>query len=143
MLTPGFYAKGDLRTPVKVAVGVLLLTQLLNLVFVPRLGHAGLALSIGVAALVNAGALLIGLWRRGSWQPQPGWGRFGLQVLAGSAGLGLALDQAARRLDWIALGQQEGLRTAWLAGVLLAAGLGYLALLAGLGLRLRAFARRG
>ena len=143
VLTPGFYAKGDLRTPVKVAVGVLLLTQLLNLVFVPRLGHAGLALSIGVAALVNAAALLIGLWRRGSWRPQPGWGRFSLQVLLGSAGLGLALDQAARRLDWIALGGHEGLRAAWLAGVLLAAGLGYLAVLAGLGLRPRAFVRRG
>lgn len=141
VLAPGFYAKGDLRTPVRVAAGVLVLTQLLNVVFVPSLGHAGLALSIGVAALVNAAALLIGLVRRGSWRPLPGWGRFGFQVITGSLLLGLLLDQAARRLDWIALGEHEGLRAAWLAGVLAAAGLGYLAVLAALGLRLRAFTR--
>eukprot|EP01031_Cornospumella_fuschlensis_P015525 gene15525-18979_t len=65
VLAPGFYAKQDIRTPVKVAIVVLVLTQLLNLLFVPQLGHAGLALSIGCGALVNALWLLIGLHRRG------------------------------------------------------------------------------
>jgi len=54
VLAPGFYARQDMRTPVRIAIGMLVLTQLMNLVFVPRLGHAGLALSIGLAALLNA-----------------------------------------------------------------------------------------
>src|SRR5690606_29084830 len=52
VLAPGFYARQDIRTPVKIAIGVLVLTQLLNVVLVPHLAHAGLALAIGLGALV-------------------------------------------------------------------------------------------
>jgi putative peptidoglycan lipid II flippase len=82
VLAPGFYASQDIRTPVKIAVVVLVLTQLLNLVFVPMFAHAGLALAIGLGALINAGWLLIGLLRRGSYAPEPGWLKLILQVLA-------------------------------------------------------------
>ena len=44
ILAPGFYARQDIRTPVKIAFGVLIATQLMNLVFVPWIAHAGLAL---------------------------------------------------------------------------------------------------
>ena len=106
VLAPGYYAKHDMRTPMLIAVGVLVLTQLLNVVLVPLLQHAALTLTIGIGALVNAIWLLVGLIRRGSYKPEPGWGRFVLQVLAGAlvlgalAGLGrpaLRLDRPARR----------------------------------------------
>src|SRR5690606_30626361 len=48
VLAPGFYARQDIRTPVKIAIVVLVLTQLMNLLFVPWLAHAGLALAIGL-----------------------------------------------------------------------------------------------
>ena len=80
VLAPGFYANQDIRTPVRIAVGVLVITQLLNVVLVPRLGHAGLALSIGLGAMLNAMALLVGLVRRGMYRPRPGWWRFLLQL---------------------------------------------------------------
>ncbi len=44
ILAPGFYARQDIRTPVTIAVIVLALTQVMNAIFVPYLGHAGLAL---------------------------------------------------------------------------------------------------
>ncbi|RZI84228.1 MAG: murein biosynthesis integral membrane protein MurJ, partial [Rubrivivax sp.] len=88
ILAPGFYATQDIRTPVRIGISVLVITQLLNLVFVPWLGHAGLALSIGLASLVNAGWLLIGLRRAGRYQPSPGWGLFALRVVVASALLG-------------------------------------------------------
>jgi putative peptidoglycan lipid II flippase len=69
VLAPGYYASQDIRTPVKIAIVVLVITQLLNLVLVPWLKHTGLALSIGLAALVNASWLLIGLLRRGTYKP--------------------------------------------------------------------------
>ncbi|RZT95365.1 murein biosynthesis integral membrane protein MurJ [Rivibacter subsaxonicus] len=142
VLAPGFYAKQDIRTPVKIAIGVLILTQLLNLVFVPRFGHAGLALSIGCAALVNALLLLIGLLRRGSWRPAPGWPLFLLRVLAASTLMGLLLAYAEHRLDWVALGSHELRRAGWLAAVLGAAALLYFGSLLAIGLRLRHFMRR-
>ena len=68
ILAPGFYARRDIRTPVRIAIVVLVLTQAMNLVFVPLLGHAGLALSIGLGALVNATWLFVGL-RRKAYRP--------------------------------------------------------------------------
>jgi putative peptidoglycan lipid II flippase len=143
VLAPGFYAQQDIRTPVRIAVTVLALTQLMNLVFVPWLGHAGLALSIGLAALVNAGWLLVGLLRRGSYRPAPGWAGFAMRVVAASAVMGAGLMWAARHWHWVQLRAHSGERIALLAAVLLAAGLLYFALLLASGLSLRQFARRG
>ncbi len=143
VLAPGFYAKQDIRTPVKVALFVLVLTQLLNLVFVPLFGHAGLALAIGCGALVNALLLLVGLQRRGSWRPAPGWLGFGLKVGIGSALMGAGLAWAAQAFDWVALGSQELLRAGALAAVLGGAALVYFGVLLLLGIRPAQFARRG
>jgi putative peptidoglycan lipid II flippase len=142
VLAPGFYAQQDMRTPVKIAVTVLLLTQAFNVVFVPWMGHAGLALSIGLAALVNAGWLLTGLRCRGSYQPQPGWAGFAARVALGCAVMGAALAWAAWHWDWIALRATPGLRAALLACVLAAAALLYFGTLLACGLPLRQFARR-
>jgi len=143
VLAPGFYAKQDIATPVRIAVTVLGLTQLLNLVLVPRLGHAGLALSIGLAALVNAGWLLVGLRRRGSFKPAPGWGLFMLRVAMASALMGVWLAWMGQRVDWMALGQQPGWRVLMLALALSAAGLVYFAVLWVCGVRPRQFMRQG
>ncbi|MDN3921937.1 murein biosynthesis integral membrane protein MurJ [Roseateles violae] len=142
VLAPGFYARQDMRTPVRVAISVLLLTQLMNLVFVPWLGVAGLALSIGLGALINAGWLLRGLRRLGSYRPAPGWRGFFLRVLLASLAMGALQWWLAQRLDWIALGRSEGLRALAMAGSLLGSALLYFALLLASGLKLRQFARR-
>jgi len=142
VLAPGYYASQDIRTPVRIAIAVLALTQLLNALLVPWVQHVGLALSIGLAALVNALWLLLGLLRRGSYQPQPGWGRFALQVLAASVLLALWLLWAAQHFDWIALRAQAGWRITLLAGVLAGAALVYFGALWAAGLQLRQCLRR-
>jgi peptidoglycan biosynthesis protein MviN/MurJ (putative lipid II flippase) len=68
VLAPGYYASQDIRTPVRIAIVVLVFTQLMNAALVPLLAHAGLALSIGLGAIINALWLLSGLLRRGSFQ---------------------------------------------------------------------------
>ena len=120
VLAPGFYASQDIKTPVRIAVVVLVITQLLNLMLVPFLQHAGLALAIGIGALINATWLLIGLIRRGSYKPAPGWGRFALQVVAASAVLVVFLRWAASRVNWIDLKVAYLQRIGLLAMVLLA-----------------------
>ncbi len=82
VLAPGFYARQNIKTPVKVAVLTLAATQLMNLAFIGPLKHAGLALSIGLAACLNAAILYRLLRRHGIYQPEPGWGRFLARVLA-------------------------------------------------------------
>jgi putative peptidoglycan lipid II flippase len=142
ILAPGFYARQDIRTPVKIAVVVLVLTQLMNLVFVPRLAHAGLALSIGLGALINSAWLFVGLRRAGLYTPEPGWGGFALRVGAASAVMGGGLAWAAQALDWVEMREHAGLRIAALAACLAGAGAVYFACLLASGLKLRQFARR-
>ncbi len=142
VLAPGFYAAQDIRTPVRIAIAVLVITQLLNLVLVPLFAHAGLALSIGIGALINALWLLIGLTWRGSYRPLPGWGRFALQVVAASALLAVFLMWAAGNFNWTALRAQSLWRVGLLAMVILSAGVLYFAALWAAGVKLRQFARR-
>jgi putative peptidoglycan lipid II flippase len=143
ILAPGFYARQDIRTPVKIAVVVLVLTQLMNLLFVPYLRHAGLALSIGLGAMINATWLFVGLRRAGAYTPAPGWGAFGLRVLLATALLGLALAWAAQAIDWVGLHDRQWLRVSWMAACLGGAALLYFGLLWAMGLKLREFVRRG
>ena len=143
VLAPAFYAQQDVRTPVKIAIGVLLATQAMNVVLVPWLGHAGLALSIGLGALVNAALLLGGLMRRGVFKPQPGWLGFAARVGLANLALGAALAWAARAVDWTGLQSQWALRAAAVAAVLAGVALLYFAVLMACGLRPRQFMRRG
>jgi putative peptidoglycan lipid II flippase len=143
VLAPAFYARQDVKTPLKVGIGVLVATQAMNLALVPWLGHAGLALSIGLGALVNAGLLLGGLLRTGVFRPRPGWGRFGLQVLAANLALGGVLGWAGQGIDWVGLQAHWGLRALAVAAVLGGVALLYFSVLAVCGVRPREFVRRG
>ncbi len=142
VLAPGFYASQDIKTPVRIAVVVLVITQLLNLAFVPWLQHAGLALAIGIGALINALWLLLGLRRRGSYKPAPGWGRFGLQVMVASALLAVFLIWAAGSVNWIGLKTAYFQRIGLLALVLIASAAIYFVALRILGLKIRQLIRR-
>ena len=141
ILAPGFYAKQDIRTPVKIAIGVLIVTQLMNYLFVPWIAHAGLALSIGLGACLNAGFLFWGLRRRNIYTPQPGWTSFLIKLSAALfllAGAGMAV---ASQFDWIALGAHPAARIGALLLVLTACGVTYFGALMIMGFRLRDFKR--
>jgi putative peptidoglycan lipid II flippase len=142
VLAPGFYASQDIRTPVRIAVAVLVITQLLNLVLVPLLQHAGLALAIGIGALINALWLLLGLLKRGSYKPAPGWGIFALQVLAASALLAVFLMWAAQAVGWTALRAESFKRIGLLALVLCASVAIYFGAIWAAGLKVQKLMRR-
>ncbi|MDQ6627170.1 MAG: murein biosynthesis integral membrane protein MurJ [Pseudomonadota bacterium] len=142
ILAPGFYARQDMRTPVTIAIAVLALTQAMNLGFVPWLGHAGLALSVGLGALVNALWLFVGLRRGGWYRPEPGWRRFGLAIGGASALMGGLLAWADFRIDWIGLVGREPVRVGWLVASIVAAALVYFGTLLAAGVRPGHFSRR-
>ena len=137
VLAPGYYANQDMRTPVRIAIVVLVVTQMLNVALVPLLQHAGLALSIGLGALLNAGWLLTGLKRRGSWLPPAGWGRFLLQVLGATALLAVFLLWAAGGFDWVALRERPWERVGLLGAILAGAAVLYFGALWLAGVKLR------
>ena len=142
VLAPGFYARQDIRTPVKIAILVLVLTQILNVLLVPRLAHAGLALAIGIGAIVNALLLLAGLLRRGAYKPSPGWPRFALQVVAASALLAVFLMWVATSVNWLGFEGQALRRVSLLTLSIFGAVLVYFLTLLMSGLNLRQFLRK-
>ena len=142
VLAPGFYASQDIKTPVRIAVAVLVITQLLNLALVPVLQHAGLALAIGIGALINALWLLIGLIKRGSYSPAPGWPVFASRVLGATALLASFLMWAAERFAWLALKSAYLQRIGLLALVLSASAAIYFIALVVSGMKLRQLVRR-
>jgi putative peptidoglycan lipid II flippase len=140
VLAPGFYARQDIRTPVKIALVTLALTQLMNVAFIGWLKHAGLALSIGLASCFNAAMLWRGLRRRAVYQPQPGWGAFTTKLLVALLVLGGVLwFVTGADTTWLAMsGEQRVLK---LAGAVCGGIASYFATLFLLGFRLRDFRR--
>ncbi len=81
VLAPGFYSRQDIKTPVKIAIVTLIMTQVMNLAFIGPLKHAGLSLSIGLAACLNASLLYWQLRKQKIFQPEPGWARFLIRLV--------------------------------------------------------------
>ena len=142
VLAPGFYARQNIRTPVKVAIVTLVVTQLMNLAFVPWLGHAGLALSIGLGACFNAGWLWLLMSRSGGYRAEPGWLSFLFRVAVALYLMGGALWYAmGRETSWFEIDATA--RAVKLALVIVAGSVAYFASLAAMGFRLRDFTRHG
>jgi putative peptidoglycan lipid II flippase len=95
ILAPGFYARQDIRTPVRIGVTVLVGTQVANLVLVPWLSQAGLAWSISFGAFFNCALLLRGLHRRGIYSPGAQWRGFAWRIALALAGLAVAAGGAS------------------------------------------------
>ena len=64
VFAPGFFARGDTATPVKLGLAAVALNLALNLALMGPLGHVGIALSTSLAAWANAGLLAWTLARR-------------------------------------------------------------------------------
>jgi putative peptidoglycan lipid II flippase len=140
VLAPGFFARQDPKTPVKVSLIAMGVNVILNLVFVGSMvaggfsgPHAGLALASSASAFLNAGLLYRGLRKAGVYRPGPGWlrlaGSVAVATIAMVAVLGTwtpgtdiwvalgALNRAMDLLVYILFGGAVYALTAWIAGV--------------------------
>lgn len=141
VLAPGFYARQNIRTPVKIALITLAATQVMNLAFIWELHHAGLALAISLGACLNAGLLYFELRRHDIFRPRSGWmaflGKVSVALLTMSAALWWAMGEDAAWLTggvWWRIGRLS---------VLVALGIAtYFGTLGLLGFRLGQFAKR-
>lgn len=141
VLAPGFYARQDIKTPVKVGIVTLFATQAMNLMFIGSLQHAGLALAIGLGACLNSAILFYLLRKREIYKPEPGWAKFLAKVGLAMLVLGLTL--------WFGMGSEQswlsdsGWRRVWRMTGLVTMGMAaYIAVLWLLGFRLKDFSRR-
>ena len=133
VLAPGYYARQDTRTPVRIGVICMISNVAINLVVIWKLKHAGLALATSLSGFLNAALLYHGLRKSGIYTPEPGWKRLWLQLLFASTvmtavvsfGRGelsqwIAWNAGARAWHlgaWIAAGMAAYWATLWLVGV--------------------------
>ncbi len=140
VLAPGFYARQDTKTPVKIAIKAVVIGMGLNVVFVVPMvwfdmagAHAGLALATACSALINAGLLYYFLRKENIFVLQSGWRSFLLKVAAAALVMSVllyfyspALEQwmawsgwhrAGGLLFWVAAGMASYFTTLLLLGV--------------------------
>ena len=138
VLAPGFFARQNTKTPVKIGIIAMVANMVLNLILIWPLAHAGLALATALSAFLNAGLLGWLLYKERVLVFQPGWGRYAVQLLGGSAVMSIGLLWISP--DWQAwLGWDVWTRVAWLAALVVAGAGVYFAWLAAFGMRLRHF----
>jgi putative peptidoglycan lipid II flippase len=143
VLAPGFFARQDARTPVRIAVRALLLGMALNVGFVVTLArtgwlspHTGLAAATSCSAFLNAALLFRGLKRAGVYRSGAGWG-----ALAARAGIAAAAMSAfivwfvSRLGDWLEMSTWQ--RIGWLSFSIGAAMIVYFAVCLLVGMRPR------
>ena len=141
VLAPGFYSRQDIKTPVKIAIVTLIMTQVMNLAFIGPLKHAGLSLSIGMAACLNASLLYWQLRKQKIFTPQPGWAWFLTRLLISVLVMSAALVGMLYMMpDW-----SQGTmvwRVMRLLAVVVVGIVAYFAALAVLGFKVKEFVRR-
>ena len=141
VLAPGYFARQDTKTPVKVGMVALVVNLVLNLTFVYALikmdvtaTHAGLALATTVAAFVNAGLLWLGLRRAGLIEAMPGWGLFFVRIVIAAGAMTALLMWGSPALGWwLEVGAWQ--RVGRLALLVIGGAALYFAVLAASGLR--------
>lgn len=141
ILAPAYFAREDTRTPVKIGLVSLGVNFVLSVILAFSLvqiehpaPHAGLALAISVAALLNAYLLYRGLRQRNLLRPAPGWTGFMLRVAVAIVGMAASLSYLSRSIDWwLAATILE--RSGWLLVSVVAAALTYFLILLLLGMR--------
>ena len=135
VLAAGFYAKQDMRTPVRIGVVAMVMNTLLNISLIWPLEHAGIALSTSLAAIVNAGCLFYLLHSREHYQPRAGWKLFAARLLLANLVLAIWLYVGAGDIhEWIT--QHAMWRVTHLMFLLTSAVAIYLAMLWATGVRI-------
>jgi putative peptidoglycan lipid II flippase len=142
ILAPGFYARQNIATPVKIGVFTLVITQLMNLAFIGPLKHAGLALAIGLGACLNAALLFHLLRRHRIYAPQAGWTIFFLKIAASVGVMAVVLFTTMGEARWW-LGAVWHLKLTAILGLVALGSATYGGCLLAFGFRPRDFSRRG
>lgn len=147
VLAPGYFARQDAKTPVKIGLIAMAANLVMNLLFVITMvhwgvagPHAGLALASSFSATLNAALLFRGLRRDGSYSPGKGWLRLSLTVVLSCTVMAAVLAYWTPSAHvWMALG--AGTRAIDLLLYILAGGLVYLFCAIALGMRSQHFYR--
>ncbi len=121
VLAPGYFARQDTKTPVKIGIKAMVLNMALNIPLVLTLAHTGLALATTISAYFNAILLFWGLKKLKVYQAQPGWQVWVFRILLSNVAMVAAIVYLNPTSEqWMAFGEWQ--RIQWTA-ILVSAGI--------------------
>ena len=142
VLAPGYFARQDTKTPVKIGIIAMVSNMVLNIIFVVplhfywQIGHVGLALATSLSAFINAGLLYRGLRKSNVYQPEPAWRLYCFRIVAANVLMAVVLYLLLNYFPvWVDLAVEQRISQtalACIAGILI-----YVLVLLASGLRLR------
>ncbi|MCW8923864.1 MAG: murein biosynthesis integral membrane protein MurJ [Gammaproteobacteria bacterium] len=124
ILAPGFYARQDTKTPVRIGIIAMVSNMVMNLLFVVPLvivdyeaPHIGLALATSCSAYLNAFLLYRGLRKIEVFRPVKGWAKLLMQITIAGATMVVAIlwitPELSQWASWAAID-----RVAHIAGII-------------------------
>ncbi|WP_221800149.1 murein biosynthesis integral membrane protein MurJ [Oceanobacter mangrovi] len=136
VLAPGYYARQDTKTPVRIGIQAMVVNMVMNLALVFSLAHVGLALATSLSSYFNALMLYLGLRKSEVYVPQPGWWRFLLKLVAANLVMGAVVVWLAGDVaQWLTMSSHQ--RIGQMSAVVLAGVVAYIGTLLAVGLRPR------
>lgn len=111
VLAPGYYARQDIKTPVKIGIIAMVVNMALNIVLMIYLAHVGLALATALSAALNASLLYLGLRKIAVYEPLQGWLAFFLRLFIANTLLALFLIFLTPvTAEWVSWGGWQRIR---------------------------------
>lgn len=129
IVAPAFYARKDIKTPVRVAICSVAVVQTLNFFTVPAFAHAGLAMSVALGSCFNASVLLFILIKRDWYRSVDSWLIYGMRVLFACVCMGMFLWFFEYPVDWASMQNEWEIRLVEVLGYIIAAVVVYFAAL--------------
>jgi putative peptidoglycan lipid II flippase len=133
-----YYARQDMRTPVKIGIIAVAVNMVLNAILIWPLAHAGLALATGIGSMVNTSLLIWGLYKQKIYQPRAGWLKVWSASIVANIVMGAVLYLLSGNLmawhDWHPL-----MRAIHLLGLIVVGSVSYFVILFACGIRKRDF----
>lgn len=138
ILAPGFYARQDTRTPVKIGIKAMVANMLFNLMLAPFFGYVGLAIATALSATLNAFMLYQALKRQGAYQLSTKTLCLVLRLIVSALVMAVVVNQVSPPFDiWLTLALKQQIYTLCLS---IGAGMAsYFAAILLLGVRIRDF----
>ena len=123
IFAPGFYARQNTRTPVRIGIIAMVANMMMNIGFyVSGMAHVGLALATSLSAFLNAGLLLFALLRDRVIRIERDWAVFLFRALIANGMMGLFLWRMTEDwqlwLDWSVIERVLNIAMLVIGGVL-------------------------
>lgn len=104
VLAPGYYARQDTKTPVKIGIKAMVANMAFNLMLAPFLGYVGLALATTLSATLNAWLLYRGLKSAGVYSLTTKTLIFIAKLVTSAAVMAIAVFQLSSDFDvWLVM----------------------------------------